>query len=132
MDKKAEYVIHYPSEVVMSKTKEIEKDVSDFLSNLENLKQEEKKEALLMFMKKHTNIEEKEIVVSYDDLQSAIESAKSLYVQIPFPVRLQDNRGYTKELASNEIGNYCMAESMISLLNKKGALKGIPSFKKGR
>ncbi len=132
MAKKAEYVIVYLSEVAMAQMNDIEQDVLELLEKLGQLSQSEKKEALMSLFKKHLIINQGELHLSYDDFQEVVGNAKMLYSQIPFPVKMQDNRNFQKELATSEVGNYCVIESMISLLNKKEALKKLPVFKKGR
>ena len=116
----------------MSQMNEIENDVLEFLSKSEGLRYSDKKELLMLFFKKHLVMNQGDLLLSYDDMQQVISNAKSMYSSIAFPVRLQDSRNVTKELTPGEIGNYCVAESMISLLNRNEALKRLPVFKKGR
>ena len=116
----------------MSELEDIERDILDFLSKVDSLKHSDRKELLTLIFKKHILTNKSDVMLSYDDFQMVVSNAKTLYTQIAFPVKLTDERGNTKDVTGNEIANFCVAESMISLLNRKEALKRLPVFKKGR
>jgi hypothetical protein len=121
----------YLGEVFMPQLEEIEQDILDFLSKVDDLRHSDRKQILTLLFKKHLITNQGDVMISYNDLQQVLSNAKMMYAQEAFPVRLRDDKNALRELSPSEVGHYCVVECVISLLNRKEALKRLPVFKKG-
>lgn len=68
-----------------------------------------------------------EFDVTYKEFQEIISYAKSEWVRLTFPLKI-DN----KEIDIKEQANYCMFVAVVAFLNKKDILKKVPILNKGR
>jgi len=115
----------------MSQLEEIEQDVSDFLSKVDSLSTNDRKQMLMLLFKKHLILNQGDAIISYDDFQYTLNMAKKIYSEEALPIKIQDDKKVLRELSPVEAGHYCLMKSVIFLLNKKEAFKKIPTFKKG-
>lgn len=74
--------------------------------------------------------EKNKVEITYEDFQKAVGDAKRMFAGLKLPVTILDSNGQERDLNPNEVGNFCLVESMISVLNRKNAFNQIPAFKK--
>lgn len=116
----------------MSLSDDLDKDILEFLSKVDNMRFEDRKELLSMIIKKHVLLSNSPIMLTYEDFIRATGMAKTSYVDTAFPIYVRDLKNNPRELKLDENANFCLFESVISVLNNKEAFKKLPSFKKGR
>jgi hypothetical protein len=116
----------------MSQLEEIEQDVLDFLSKVDNLSDNDRKQLLMLLFNKHLILNKSNVMISYNDFQYVLNLAKKIYSEESFPIKIEDDKKVLREVPPSEVGHYCLMESVICLLNKKEALKKLPVFKKWR
>lgn len=115
----------------MIKEEDIDQDVEELLAKLENLRYEDKKKLLVSLLSKYMTKARDQVSIDYNDLQIVIDNAKGIFLNVPTPCYLEDNRGSARELDDNDIVKMCLMEATFWLLNKKQVLTKIPNFKNG-
>lgn len=102
----------------------INKDIAEFLDLQQNLDNNSRKDLLKNMMAKHIILTESPLVLDYYDIINILTRASSIYAEMPMPVKISD-----KVLTGSQLSNYAIIESTIELLNSKGAIKRLPTFK---
>ena len=101
----------------------VEQDAMQFLTKVDELKMNDRRELLMALFQKHIVLNEAEIVLDKFDFDVIVGLAKQLYVQQSLPVRIGDST-----LINQEATTLMIVEATIELLNSKGALKRVPKF----
>jgi hypothetical protein len=117
--------------VAVSQLEEIEQDVLEFLSKVDGLCHSDRKKILMLLFEKHLVTNKADLILSHDDFYAVLNNAKNMWTKEAFPVKLKDDKNVLRELSPSDVGYYCFFECVISLLNRKEALKRLPIFKKG-
>lgn len=76
--------------------------------------------------------DKKEDALTYEDLMLVISNAASAYRDEQLPVYIKNERGQPTGVESRYAPHVCMFEAVVNILNNKGFLNTIPTFKKGR
>ena len=99
------------------------RDISLFLSKVEELRHSDRKELLMTILYKHVVLSESDLVLTKYDFDMMIGGAKNNVGREALPQSIGG-----KAIDQREAINLLMIESVISVLNNKGALKRLPKF----
>lgn len=107
----------------MRSLQDIEADVNQFLTKVDELKNSDRKDLLMAIFQKHIVLNESELILNRHDFDVIISGASNRYVNENLPIMIG-----SKKLLPTEAVNLMVIESTIELLNNKGAIKRLPKF----
>lgn len=107
----------------MRSLQDIEADVNLFLSKVDEMKHNDRKDLLMAIFQKHIVLNESDLMLSKHDFDTIIGLSAMLYAERSLPINVSG-----KTLLPSEATNLTLIESAIQLLNNKGAIKRLPKF----
>lgn len=107
----------------MRSLQDIEADVALFLSKVDEMRYNDRKDLLMAIFQKHIALNESELILTKHDLDVIVSLASAGYASMPLPANVSG-----KFLLPKEAVNLSLVESTIELLNNKGAIKRTPKF----
>lgn len=102
---------------------ELLNDISLFLTKIDELTHSDRKELLLIVLKKHFLLDRSELLLSKYDYDMIISKAKTDFSENAIPTSISG-----KTIDHKDSINILLIESVINTLNSKGALKRLPKF----
>jgi hypothetical protein len=107
----------------MRSLKDIEQDVLQFLSKVEEIGTNDRKDLLMAIFQKHIILNESDLHLNKHDFDTVLGLARGRYVKEALPISISG-----KVLLPQESLSLMTMESTMEVLNSKGALKRLPSF----
>lgn len=101
----------------------IERDVIQFLSKINEYKDQDRKAILMAIFQKHIVLNEGDLLLNEHDFNVIMGLASSKYKEMGLPVLIG-----RKKLLPNEATNLALIDAVVELLNSKGAIKRLPFF----
>jgi hypothetical protein len=107
----------------MTLPEELLNDISLFLIRVDELTHSDRKDLLLTMLKKHLLLDKSELILSKYDYDMMISKAKTDFSENAVPTSISG-----KSIDHKDSINVLLIESVINVLNSKGALKRLPKF----
>ena len=105
---------------------QLESDIVNFFTQIENQNKSDKKETLRNLLNKYAHINSSECILSHYDLQVIISQAKDYMVYQSVPVVIGE--GYGRQVDSMNLANLAVIEATIGYFNNLNCFKRLPKF----
>lgn len=106
-------------------TEEMERDIKDYLDKIDNMNENDKRDALRLLFVKHLHLENSEFLLGKYEFNCIISNAKTNFVNQSTHVTVEG-----KDIQQEHKRIICIAQAVIGELRKLKVLHKVVKFKK--